>query len=120
MLLFLITSKSHAVRLLLFGMLKKNVAPLSTSLSAQHVPPCLTIILFTFASPIPIPSKSLALCNRWNTPNSLSAYFMSKPAPLSLMENMVLSFSVLPPILITACSLFRDYFIAFDIRLTQT
>src|SRR2546422_11029986 len=28
-------------------------------------------------------SKSAAECSRWNTPNNLSAYFMSKPAPLS-------------------------------------
>src|SRR2546426_3690014 len=37
----------------------------------------------TVARPTPVPSNSAAECRRWNTPNSLSAYFMSKPAPLS-------------------------------------
>src|SRR2546422_6396108 len=37
----------------------------------------------TVARPMPVPSKSAAECSRWNTPNNLSAYFMSKPAPLS-------------------------------------
>src|SRR5712692_4948123 len=45
----------------------------------------------TVASPMPVPSKSAAECSRWNTPNSLSAYFMSKPAPLSR------TMKVLPP-----------------------
>ena len=30
-----------------------------------------------------MPSNSRAGCNRWNTPKSLSAYFMSNPTPLS-------------------------------------
>lgn len=101
-------------------MLKKNAAPLSTSPSAQHFPPCLVTILFTFASPIPIPSKSLVLCSRWKTPNSLSANFISKPAPLSLIKNIVKSLSILLPISITAFSFFREYFKALEIRLIQT
>ena len=32
---------------------------------------------------MPVPGNSLGACRRWNTPNSLSLYFMSKPAPLS-------------------------------------
>src|SRR3569623_1709247 len=37
----------------------------------------------TFASSMPTPSKSSLAWRRWNTPNSLSAYCMSKPTPLS-------------------------------------
>src|SRR2546429_425263 len=46
-------------------------------------PPCRVMMRRTVARPMPVPSKSAAECSRWNTPNSLSAYFMSKPAPLS-------------------------------------
>ena len=37
----------------------------------------------TLARPMPVPSKSSVRCRRWNTPNSLPTYFMSKPTPLS-------------------------------------
>src|SRR5260221_169313 len=36
----------------------------------------------TIARPTPVPSNS-SPCSRWKTPNSLPAYFMSKPTPLS-------------------------------------
>ena len=32
---------------------------------------------------MPVPSNSVTACSRWNGPNSLSAYAMSKPAPSS-------------------------------------
>jgi len=49
----------------------------------QMRPPCRVMMRRTVASPTPVPSNSAAECRRWNTPNSLSMYFMSKPAPLS-------------------------------------
>jgi hypothetical protein len=33
---------------------------------------------------MPLASNSSARCRRWNTPNNLSEYFMSKPTPLSV------------------------------------
>ena len=40
------------------GRVKKNVAPLPISPSAQTRPPCRSMMRFTVASPIPLPSKS--------------------------------------------------------------
>src|SRR5712672_4596615 len=42
---------------------KKNVAPCSSSASAQIRPPCLRIMRCTIASPTPVPSKSRVLCS---------------------------------------------------------
>src|SRR2546422_5597624 len=71
--------------LLSFGApnVKKKVAPLLSSASAQMRPPCLWIIRWTIARPTPAPSKSSGRCSRWKTPNSLSAYLGLKPTPLS-------------------------------------
>ncbi len=55
--------------------------------SAQMRPPWRISTRRTLARPMPVPAKSLALCRRWNTPNSLPAYAMSKPAPLSRTVN---------------------------------
>src|SRR5947208_4875453 len=41
-------------------------------------PPCRVMMRRTVARPMPVPSKSAAECSRWNTPNSLSAYFRSE------------------------------------------
>src|SRR5688572_23749196 len=67
------------------GRLKKKVAPLPTSASAHTRPPCRVIIRCTNASPTPVPSNSVILCRRWNTPNNLSAYSILNPTPLSCM-----------------------------------
>src|SRR6185312_141056 len=69
------------------GKEKWKCAPWSSSPSAQTRPPCRAMIRCTFAKPIPVPGNSEAPCRRWNTPNSLSAYCMSKPAPLSETVN---------------------------------
>src|ERR1700684_3618780 len=76
---------------------KKKVAPRSSSASTQTRPPCFLMIRSTVAKPIPLPSNSSAKCRRWNTPNNLSEYFMSKPTPLSFTKITVSpSFSVCP------------------------
>ena len=53
---------------------------------AQTRPPCRWMMRCTLARPMPVPSNSSWLCRRWKTPNSLSAYRGSKPAPLSRMK----------------------------------
>src|SRR5680860_334869 len=72
---------------------KLIVAPLSGSASAHTRPPCRATIRFTLARPIPVPSNSFAECSRWNTLKSLSAYLMSKPAPLSRTNRISCPFS---------------------------
>src|SRR5690606_33653438 len=65
------------------GMVKWKVAPASGAASAPTWPPWRVTTRRTLARPMPVPWYSEALCMRWNTPNSLPAYCMSKPAPLS-------------------------------------
>src|SRR5690606_25552631 len=59
------------------GSVTTNVAPRSTSPTAEMRPPCRTIVRLTLARPMPVPSNSLDRCSRWNTPKSLSTYRMS-------------------------------------------
>src|SRR6202167_513256 len=95
---------------------KKKVAPRSSSASTQTRPPCFLMIRSTVAKPIPLPSNSSATCKRWNTPNNLSEYSMSKPTPLSFTKiTFSPSFSVCP-ISITAGDRGREYFKALLIR----
>src|SRR5690606_34393095 len=65
---------------------KKKVAPSSGAASAQTSPPCRRMMRWTIASPTPVPGKSVSAWSRWNTPNNLSAYCISNPAPLSRMK----------------------------------
>src|SRR5581483_4735758 len=67
--------RSHSV--------KEKVAPAPGSDSAQMRPPWRATMRCAMARPTPVPGKSSARCSLWNTPKSRSAYFMSKPAPLS-------------------------------------
>src|SRR6202000_551357 len=69
------------------GSVKWKRAPCPGWASAQTRPPCRVTMRRTLARPIPLPGNSEARCRRWNTPNSLPAYCMSKPAPLSLTTN---------------------------------
>src|ERR1700678_729614 len=99
---------------------KKKVAPRSGSASTQTRPPCFLMMRSTGAKPLPLPLNSSATCSRWNTPNNLSEYFMSKPTPLSFTKNTFSpSFSVCP-ISITAGDRGREYFKALLIRFWKT
>src|SRR6185437_14778531 len=73
------------------------------------------------ARPIPVPSNSSTLCSRWNTPNSLCAYRMSKPAPLSRTKNIRRPPSTpATPISISASSRPLVYLIALSMRFANT
>ncbi len=52
---------------------KKKVAPSPGRPSAQMRPPWREITRCAVASPMPVPSNSVASCRRWNAPKSLSA-----------------------------------------------
>ncbi len=65
------------------GSANSKVAPLSGSARARIQPPWRIRMRCAMARPTPVPWKSRELCSRLNTPNSFSAYCMSKPAPLS-------------------------------------
>ena len=65
--------------------------------------------------------ERLGRCRRWNTPNSLFTYFMSKPTPLSRTNTTTLvrpagSWSAIS---ISARGRVRVNFTAFEIRLTR-
>src|SRR2546430_4490313 len=60
----------------------------------------------TVANPTPVPSNSDAECSRWNTPNSLSAYFMSNPAPLSRTMNARVPFTWMDANSMRGCACF--------------
>ena len=87
---------------------------------AQTRPPCRFTIRWTVARPIPIPGNSFWPCSRWNAPNSLSAYDMSNPAPLSWTKYFVSPDSSPNPNSTLARVRFRVNFQAFPIRFCRT
>src|SRR5580704_16230587 len=99
---------------------KKNVAPFSTSASAQIVPPCRRTMRATVASPTPVPSNCSGRCSRWNTPNNLFAYFMFKPTPLSRTKIAAAPSTVFCPTSMRAFSRGRVYLAALERRLMNT
>ena len=69
----------------------------------------------------PVPSNSSARCSRWKTPNSLCAYCMSNPTPLSRTNRMARpASSPAQPISIRAGSRIRLYLMALSMRLVST
>src|SRR5437667_46658 len=74
----------------------------------------------TVARPTPVPSNSAAECSRWNAPNSLSAYFMSKPAPLSRTMNARSPFPSTDPNSTRGCACLAVYFQLFRSRFSRT
>src|SRR5438034_879987 len=69
---------------------------------------------------MPIPGNSFWPCRRWNAPKSLSAYDMSKPAPLSLTKYVLSPDSSANPNSILAGVRFRVNFHAFPSRFWST
>src|SRR3989441_9133938 len=82
-------------------------------------PPCRLMMRRTVARPTPVPSNSATECSRWNTPNSLSAYFMSNPAPLSRTMNARVPFTWMDPNSIRGCACFAVYFQLLRRRLSR-
>src|SRR5690606_24089847 len=102
------------------GRMKWKVAPLPGSDSAQMRPPWRLSTRRTLARPMPVPGYSLALCRRWNTPNSLPAYSMSKPTPLSrIVKWWPPSATGWQPTSITAGLLCDEYLTALPSRLSH-
>src|SRR5262249_32816522 len=69
------------------GNVAMNVEPWPVLLLAVMSPPWYNTILRVMASPMPVPSYSLRVCNRWKTLKMRSRYFSSNPMPLSATDN---------------------------------
>src|SRR5690606_19626366 len=103
------------------GRTKWKVARLPGSDSAQMRPPWRASTRSTLARPMPVPGYSLALCSRWSTPNSLPAWAMSKPTPLSRTVKWWPPSGVgSQPTSITAGSLWAEYLTALPSRLSHS